>query len=200
MNRSTLMKCAAGALAIGMAPAAFAQATCDDMNWMDAVLDIYPDIDDACDEVIIGENGVMYGKIDATFHRMTRAGDVIVYVQENDGDSDPVRFEPPEGTTVNIDGVEREWNSLYDGQDLRFYVPGDRFVLLTDVEEAEPMVAVVHVEETEPAEPVQAEVTYTSDDDEDIRMPTTANNHGIWLLAGLMMLLGGGGLLARQRS
>lgn len=196
MRHPIIAMLAAGAM-LCFAPAAFSQATCADMVWSDAVLDVYPDIADACDEVVVSEDGTMYARIDATFHRMTPGGDVIVYVEENDGDRDPVRFDPPDGSTVDIDGVETPWRDLYDRQRLRFYVPNTEFALLSDVD-AEVMVAEIH-EEPEPA-PAPAAQTDMDDEEEEIAMPSTASNTGAWLIAGLLMLLAGFGLFARQRN
>lgn len=196
MRHPILATIATGAM-LCFAPAAFSQVTCADMNWSQAVLDIYPDIADACDEVVVSEDGTQYARIDATFHRMTPSGDVIVYVEENDGDRDPVRFVPPRGSTVNIEGVETPWRDLYDRQRLRFYVPRTEFALLSDVEAA-PMAAEIH-EEPEPA-PAPVAAADMDDEEEEIAMPATASNTGAWLIAGLLMLLGGFGLFARQRN
>lgn len=198
MRHPILATIAAGAM-LCFAPAAFSQATCADMNWSQAVLDVYPDIADACDEVVVSEDGTQYARIDATFHRMTPGGDVIVYVEENDGDRDPVRFDPPEGSTVDIDGVETPWRDLYDRQRLRFYVPNTEFALLSDVD-ADVMVAEVHEEAEVEVDVDDGDVDVDVDEEEDIVMPATAGNTGAWLIAGLLMLLAGFGLLARQRS
>lgn len=195
MKMVSIKKAAGVLLAVAMAPTAWAQTTCNDIVWGDEVLDIYPDIADACDEVVTGADGSMYAKIDATFHRRTNAGDVIVYVEENDGDRNPVRFSPPAGSTVEVEGVETAWRNLADRQRIRFYIPSDRFALLSDVEEA-PMVAVVH-EEVVVAEPEPEPMP--EPEPEPIAMPTTAANTGAWLLSGLLLMLGGGALLARQR-
>lgn len=199
--RHPLLAMTAAAALLCAAPAAFAQATCADMVWSDAVLDVYPDIADACDEVVVAEDGTQYARIDATFHRLTPGGDVIVYVEENDGDRDPVRFDPPEGSTVNIDGVETPWRDLYDRQRLRFYVPNTEFALMSDVD-ADVMVAEMH-DETDVDVDVDVDdgdMDVDVDDEEEIVMPTTASNTGAWLIAGLLMLLAGFGLLARQRN
>ena len=80
-------------------------------------------------------------------------------------------------------------------------MPNTEFALLSDVD-ADVMVAEIHEEPDVDVDvdDGDVDVDVDMDDDEDIVMPTTASNTGAWLIAGLLMLLAGFGLLARQRN
>ena len=185
------------ALLLSASPALMAQ-DCSDIVWGQAVLDVYPNVADACDEVVVSESGEMYAKVNATFHRITQSGAVTVYVQENDGDRKAIRFTPPAGSTVLIDGNETPWRILANRQELRFYIPSDRFELLSSVEAA-PMMAEVTEPEPEPEPMPEPE---PEPEPMPMELPTTAANTGAWLLGGMLLLIAGLGMgvFARRRG
>ena len=186
----------AAACLLAASPAVWA-VECSDIVWGQSALDAYPNVADACDSVVTDEAGNNFAKVDATFHRMTNNGNVIVYVEENDGDRQPFRFKPEAGSTVSIDDTATPWSDLYQSQALRFYIPSDRFALLTDVTAA-PMAAQA---EPEP-EAAPAPAPEPEPEPMPVELPTTAANTGLWLLSGILMLFAGLGLgvTARRRG
>ena len=192
MNKKFL----AAAFLLAASPAVWA-VECADLVWGQSALDAYPNVADACDEVVTDEAGNNFAKVDATFHRMTNNGNVVIYVEENDGDREPFRFKPEDGSTVSIEDTATPWSGLYQSQALRFYIPSDRFALLTDVTAA-PMAAEPAPEPAPTPEPVPE----PEPEPMPVELPTTAANTGLWLLSGILMLLAGLGLgvAARRRG
>jgi hypothetical protein len=185
----------AAACLLAMSPAVWA-VECADLVWGQAVLDVYPNVADACTEVVTDDAGNNYAKVNATFRRLSTSGNVSVRIQENDGDHRDFRFNPGAGATVDVDGTATPYRDLANTQAIRFYIPSDRFALLSDVTAA-PMAA---VPEPEP-EPEAAPEPEPVPEPMPVELPTTAANTGIWLLSGILMLFAGLGLgvAARRR-
>jgi hypothetical protein len=128
------------------APAALA-AECSDVEYHQDVLDKYPAIANACQEVI-EQNGKSYVKVTADFVSFRRPDKLTVNVHENDGTKERQTIKVDPKMRVNVGNTERKFSELPRNYTLNFSIPSDRFEMATEEELNEaPVEEVVVVEE-----------------------------------------------------
>ena len=128
------------------APAALA-AECSDVEYHQDVLDKYPAIANACQEVI-EQNGKSYVKVTADFVSFRRPDKLTVNVHENDGTKERQTIKVDPAMRVNVGNTERKFSELPRNYTLNFSIPSDRFEMATEEELNEaPVEEVVVVEE-----------------------------------------------------
>jgi hypothetical protein len=121
------------ALALAFSTNAFAQrsadaaftttgASCEEVTWSEQALEQYPNIANACQEVM-ERDGEYYVRFEGEVRRVSdRGGRVTIAFEEGD----TLTLTPPENLTLMIDGRERAPRELRPGDELTFYVPQDQ--------------------------------------------------------------------------
>jgi len=95
---------------------------CSDIEWSQEMLEQYPNIAEACQEVLQRE-GKTYVKFQGEVRRVRDRGRELTVDFQQGG---TVTLTPPEGMTVYINGRSRPVSQLRPGDELNFYVPEDR--------------------------------------------------------------------------
>ena len=144
MDKSMRLLLIAGLLA---SPAVMAK-DCNEVTWNQDVLDQYPSVANACQEVL-EQDGKTYIKLAAEFVRFRQPNHAMVDVLESDGSTERVSFKVNSKAKVNAGGKDVSWEMIPKGYDLAFYVPSDRF----EIHEVVPVTAeILIIEIEEPAE------------------------------------------------
>jgi hypothetical protein len=128
------------------APAALA-AECSDVEYHQDVLDKYPAIANACQEVT-EKNGKSYVKVTADFISFRRPDKLTVNVHENDGTKERQTIKVDPKMRVNTGSAAMKFADLPRNYTLNFSIPSDRFEMATEEELNEaPVAEMVVVEE-----------------------------------------------------
>ena len=159
---------------------------CVAVNWSAETLDKYPNIANACQEVM-QKDGKTYVKFEGEVKKVAKGGTEVVMKMKG-GEQDLV-LNPPEGRTVYIGGRKTPVKSLRPGDTLTFYIPEDRFIASVMETPAAP------VEEIPVSAPVVEQVAMTTTD---YSMPHTASSWPLVALGGLLALGFAGVLRARR--
>ena len=167
---------------LAASPAALAQ-TCDDIVFGSAVTDKLPNAAEGCQEVV-ERDGKMYAKFVAEVVRV-RGRSVTVDLMKRDGGKIRQTFRPDPRFRVNIGGQPTRIADLHRGQEIRIYLPADRW-------------EVVHVPEA-PTEPVVVAALLMPEPEPEVAMPTTASPLPLIGLLGVGFVFLGGGLTAVRR-
>lgn len=99
--------------------------TCDDITWQPQVLEQYPNIADACQEVV-QYNGRDFVRFTGRVESVARNGDTVTV--RFDGTDEPIALDPPDNLRLVIAGRDTRVRDLVRGQELTFHVPADQFV------------------------------------------------------------------------
>ena len=166
---------------------------CDDVQWSEEMQERYPGIGSACRSVE-ERNGKKYVKFEGTV-RSARAS--VLDVDFAGGGR--VQMEPPEGTTVYMDGEPIPVSDLRRGDRLTFYVPEDRMTAQFYPDEQ-----LANTQESQAVNvPIAAAAQATEQEEEPDRMagvlPSTASGLPWVAVSGLLMLGIAGGLRAWRR-
>lgn len=185
--------------------AAAQDVTCADIQWSPELRQQFPEIDEACQEVIV-RDGQRFARFDATFrdYRPSR-GDVRLSFALPDNRSVTHVFRLDRNLRVKLNGREYTFQEIPRRQELSVYIPERSMALATlgldtqelDVAEAEivddePEVLAEYGDEEAMAETEMAQM-------ETERLPDTASNWPLIGLLGLMLLALAGGLRLVQR-
>ena len=112
------------AMSLG-SPAVAAESTgCDQIEWPEKVLEMYPGADEACQKVIT-RKGVRYVQFAATFVRADADGNVIVKVRLADGTSTEQEFQAPDYLNVQSESGRSDYDfrELKKGDVLDVFIP-----------------------------------------------------------------------------
>jgi hypothetical protein len=155
--------------------------SCSDITWQPSVLEQYPRIAEACQDVV-QYDGRYFVQFDGTVQSVTGNGSRLVMRFE--GLDENTTLNPPENARLFIAGRSTPFRDLTRGQELTIHVPADQFVAYFG-EEPRPQVEVVAVQFV----PVQETRVASAAGQPSRTLPSTA---------GMLPLLGvlGGGLLA----
>lgn len=179
------------ALALGglaASPAAMAQApTCDDIEFNANVTDQFPNAADGCLEVL-ERDGKLYAKFVAEVVTARRNGNVTLDIKTRDGSSIRQSFQPASDFRVSLDGRSHRVGDLVRGQEIRIYLPSDRWAV-AQVEELSVPVVVAPLAPP-PPEPEPEMVA---------ELPGTASPLPLMGLGGVLLVLLSGGLGAIRR-
>jgi hypothetical protein len=128
------------------APAALA-AECSDVEYHQDVLDKYPAIANACQEVT-EKNGKSYVKVTADFISFRRPDKLTVNVHENDGSKERQTIKVDPQMRVTVGESKKRFSDLPRNYTLNFSIPSDRFEMASHEEMNEaPVEEVAVVEE-----------------------------------------------------
>ncbi len=112
-------------------PQAYAQEdlTCADITWSSVVTDQYPNIDAACNAVMM-KNGQMYARVSVELQRV-RGNNLTFRVLNNDGSSGGVYTQNVGADwRASIGGQKYRARDLNRGQRLNVYLPPDRWAII----------------------------------------------------------------------
>ncbi|NLG77584.1 MAG: LPXTG cell wall anchor domain-containing protein [Xanthomonadaceae bacterium] len=155
--------------------------SCEDVQWSDAMLERYPNIDSACRSVE-ERNGKKYVKFEGTV-RSARTS--VLDVDFTGGGR--VQMQPPEGTTVYMDGKPIPVSDLRRGDRLTFYVPEDRMTAQFYPDEQ-----LANTQESQAVDVPIAAAEQATEEEEPDRMagvlPSTASGLPWIAVSGLLML------------
>lgn len=172
--------------------------TCADIEWKSFVTDQYPNIADACIDVV-EKNGKMMAKVQVEVVMARPLGASFRFLHPDGTRSDVYRTELDADWTALVNGREiRRWE-LERGMKLNVYMPGDRWAVVYEDADGPDMVdAVEVVEEPEPvAEP---EPEPMAEPEPEPALPVTASPLPLIGLFGAAFLALGAGLrLVRRR-
>jgi len=189
MNKVSKIMLATLALGgLAASPAVMAQApTCDDIEFKSNVTDQFPNVADACLEVL-ERDGALYAKVEAEVVVARRSGDVTLDIKTRDGSSIRQSFQTESEFRVLLDGRSHRVRDLVRGQEIRIYLPSDRWAV-AQVEE--PSVPVVVAPLAPPPPEPEPEMV--------AELPGTASPLPLMGLGGILLVLLGGGLTGIRR-
>ena len=161
-----------------VAPVAAAQAdlTCDDITFTAAMREEFPDIDNACIDVV-ERDGRRLALVEIEILRVRR-GNVTFRFKEADGTFGPTQVaRPPGNMRVRIGNQRVRVRDLARGQELNIYLPADRWeIVLIDEDDDLSVLSV-----------------------SDAMLPTTASHLPLIGLLGLVLTAAGGTVTAIRR-
>ena len=136
----------AGLLSLGLSQSVLAQTSCDELIWSSEVTSRYPNVADACQEVVT-RDGSQYARLIAEVNRVRNNGDIRLRFKHRDGSwSNIVTVSPEYDFPVYIEGERVLARDLVRGQEIRIYMPSDRWAI-AQLEEDAPVVVAVIIEE-----------------------------------------------------
>src|SRR5690606_33798203 len=97
-------------------------ASCEQVTWSDQAIERYPNIADACQEVM-ERDGEYYVRFEGEVRRVTDRGGRVTIAFE---DGATLTRTPPENLSLSLDGRDRRPQDLRPGDELTFYVPQDQ--------------------------------------------------------------------------
>jgi len=161
--------------------------TCEDLKFVQQILDVLPEANSACLGVS-EQNGRLYAEFKAEIVR-ARGGEVRAKFKRADGSlTETYGFRPASDARVKIAGRNYRYSQLSPGQQLNVYLPADRFevAIADDDDYMTPLVEMITVVVLYRPEPAMA------------AMPATAGVLPlIGLIGGLLTALGGGMVFIR---
>ena len=185
LSKIVLATLALGGLTLSSAVVA-QELTCDDIEFKSNVTDNFPNAADGCLEVV-ERDGELFAKYIAEIVSVRR-GRVTMDIKTRDGSSIRQVIDPPDGFRVNLDGRPRRVRDLAPGQEIRVYLPGDRWAIAQVEEPTAPVViAVLAPPPPEPEPEMVAE------------LPGTASPLPLLGLGGFLLVFLGAGLSALRR-
>lgn len=120
-------------LAILIAPAigAAKEYGCDEVNWGEDVLKVFPNASKGCHSVMM-KNDQPYAKYVAEVQSASSTQVVLHMLDTKDKAFSKVVIEPKEGAHVKLDGKDTKVKDLKKGDRVSFYIPHDRWGLYAD--------------------------------------------------------------------
>lgn len=156
MKASKQFRTLAGLALTGLAAPALAQIQCGDIEYGPSVVEQFPEIEQACREVVSrdGRNYVMIRADVASVRRNVRDSSDVqqVTLRLLDAEDETLRlfgFRPPRGFTYLVEGEKKTADAMGRGQELRIYIPSDRWELVWDIDSAQPIAERIKIEEIE---------------------------------------------------
>ena len=183
-------------LFLGSAAIAQEEITCADIEWLPVVTDQYPNIADACSDVLM-KNGKVMAKVEVVVTRVGSRTASFRFLHPDGTRSDVYRTALGSNWVALIDGVEVHQRDLVRGQKLNVYIPNDRWaVIYEDADGPDLVDAVALVEVPEP----MAEPEPIAEPEPAPTLPATAGPLPlIGLLGGVFLALGAGLRFLRRR-
>ena len=164
-------------------PALAQGLTCDDIEFNSNVTDEFPDVARACLEVV-ERDGKLYARVVAEVVRVA-GRTVTLDIETRDGTSIRQSFRPEAGFRVLVGGRRTMARNLVRGQEIRIYLPSDRWAV-AQVEEIDVPVITAPLLDPEPEDVAAA-------------LPSTASPLPLIGLGALVSLALGAGLTATRR-
>ena len=108
-------------------PMALAQGlTCDEIEFKSSATDEFPSVAQSCHSVV-ERDGKLYVRLVAEVVRVRADGSMMVDLKARDGSSIRQVFQPARGFRAMISGKPTPTRDLVRGQEIRFYLPSDRW-------------------------------------------------------------------------
>jgi LPXTG-motif cell wall-anchored protein len=180
MNRFLLVSSIGVLCTIGAIATSQAQVTCENAQFDPALLEKYPNLPQACSDIIQKE-GQDFAVVRARLERVNPSGSVVVRIQQPDGSfAGRTTLRTPPDLRVQVDGRPTRLRELATGQVLTAYVKVTEPVMaLAPAEESTPLM-VSRMDEEEPEEQMAA------------ALPSTASPlPWLGLMGAVSLLLGG---------
>lgn len=190
---SSRIVCFAAIVSLGASASALAQTPtdltftatgtqCDEVNWSSQTLARYPRIAQAC-QAVVQRDGKYFVVFSGTVTHVAGFGRTLE-VDFKDGDH--IRLNPPPDMRFDIAGTMTRARDIQPGQELKFYVPQDRFV--AEVPQGEKVSAPIPMTVSEPQRVAEAKTAPPQN------LPQTGTDLGVLALGGLALMLTGAGL------
>lgn len=152
---------------------------CSDIVWQADVLQRYPDIDDACQEVVEYD-----GREYVRFVGTVQSSSTESMTMQFEGTDQEITLTTPDDLSLFVDGRPTRARRLQRGQELTFHVPADQFVAHFFEPGSETEFVVVRIVQAPAAQQVAAATPGRT-------LPQTASIlPSIGLLGALLMLVG----------
>lgn len=103
--------------------------TCDDIEFKSSVIAEFPSVAQSCHSVV-ERGGKLYVRLVAEVIRARDNGSVMVYLKGRDGSRIRQEFKPPPGFRAMISGKPTPARDLRRGQEIRIYLPADRWQVI----------------------------------------------------------------------
>jgi LPXTG-motif cell wall-anchored protein len=118
-------------------PASAQDLTCDDIEFAADLVADYPDVGDACLE-IIEKGGERFARLHAQVWREGNKTMTVLYELRDGGWSSPRKVTPPEEWRASVSGQQLRVNELEKGQELNVYIREGRWeIAMADLEATE---------------------------------------------------------------
>lgn len=167
--------------------------SCVDVDWDPELLEQYPNIEEACQEVVTAE-GNRWARFEAELLRRNSDGSVRLEFKDRDGRSiEELTLQPAVGQRVTIAGRSYRFSELERGQELNLYVPEGIFAVSSEAGGSEAQMAQI-VEE-----PIQLAQAEPEPEEQPRQLPRTAGPLPWLAAAGGLSLLGGLLMTVRRR-
>lgn len=164
--------------------------SCDQVTWSRQSLANYPQIADACQQVL-QRDGKYFVKFAGEVRRVTDGGQQVT-IDFRDGDL--LTLTPPENLNLSINGRQTSPRDLLPGDQLNFYIPQDQLAAVFFAGQPETATA-----QTVPIAPPTELAAATPAPARSV-LPSTASSLPILALAGMIFVLLGAALTFRRKS
>ena len=115
---------------LAASPAALAQGlTCNDIEFKSSATDEFPSVAQSCHSVV-ERDGKLYVRLVADVVRVRADGSMVLDLKASDGSRIRQDFNPSRGFRAMISGKPRPTRELVPGQEIRLYLPSDRWQVL----------------------------------------------------------------------
>lgn len=163
------------------------QESCSEVQWAPQILQQYPRIGDACQEVV-AVNGENWARIEGRLISENPNGSITAMVLDSKGKGiGRITLKPAPGQKVILEGREVPFTQLQTGAILHMYIPEHMYVVATEPGEPEAEMSQIEEEPTEDVAQSEAQ------------LPDTAGPLPWLLLAGCGIVLIGLALTLRRR-
>lgn len=113
---------------LATAPSALGQGlTCANIAFNSSATDEFPSVARSCHSVVERDDGRLYVRLVADVVRIRRDGSMTLDFKAADGSRFRQDFNPASGFHAIISGKRRSTRSLVRGQEIRVYLPSDRW-------------------------------------------------------------------------
>ena len=101
--------------------------TCDDIEFNSHATDEFPSVAQSCHSVVERDDGKLYVRLVADVVRIRPDGSMTLDFKTGDGSSFRQDFNPASGFHAIISGKRSPTQDLVRGQEIRVYLPSDRW-------------------------------------------------------------------------
>jgi hypothetical protein len=172
--------------------------TCDKVTWSRQSLAVYPQIGDACQEVM-QRDGKYYVRFDGKVRRVTDNGQQVT-IDFRDGDL--LTLTPPENLNLTINDKQTSPRDLLPGDQLKFYIPQDQLTAIFFAGQpatASAQMVPIARPTTLAAAPAPAPARVAAAPARRV-LPGTASRLPLLALAGMILMLLGAALTFRRKT
>ena len=115
---------------LAASPAALTQDfSCDDIVFNSSATNAFPSVAQSCHSVV-ERDGKLYVRLVADVVRIRADGSMVLDLKASDGSRIRQDFNPSRGFRAMISGKPRPTRELVPGQEIRLYLPSDRWQVL----------------------------------------------------------------------